>query len=496
MLAEGISCAAPVQLELAFDPEVVRRWSVTAGRLKIEVALLRRGAEARLVSLAEEVGPGVGTPYEHWYASLLIRPPVRARLKLESAFGRARTEDIPVPGPGVDRDWLASPLLARPLAEAMHVGGGDMPRGGAAAIRGALQAMAHHLEGLWDTAGLEAAGRFPLALGARWWIYASTVNDPTGRVAQMARSCGGLLLCMALDARRAGALASDLLRGGGEGARLNRLLDRAQAAWAEANRRHPVRPRHVGEVEFAAQRLRIRRACPSVPPSLLFNGVPGRLAPEDVPAGEQDRLEWFRATSGAGMARARERLSVAQLDGLARFLSFNWRWVRAKRRELGRGWPAYLDHLVDYLIVSGRRLCRRNAPARLEARVRQWGQQLSWRRTPHLSETVLPLHGLQPWQGARGTFAPLRTVGDLVEESARMNHCVAAFADWALSGRVIFAHGDIDGAPVTVSLRVDMAAGRYCLMEAAGAHNRPLDPEEMAAVRQWLAAISPPAQGG
>jgi len=404
-------------------------------------------------------------------------------------------DDIPVPGEDPTLPWQERPLFAKLLAMVVP----DLAEQGRLeeilAANRSLRIMARHLESCWVERGLQAARRFPLAWGMRWYVYKEATNDETGRVAQMAEVCPGLLiLCKALADREAEEMADILLEVVVHGHKLGKVLDVAPLAWAEAQKLQPGWPGYTGDEEYVTQRLRIRHAPPYVPPWLLWAGVPGYLAPEDIPAEEAERLAWFRATTGTWVGRAKRLLSQEQLNSLFRFLSFNWRRVSRRQQEMAEEWAPYMDHIVDYLRFTGRLLQREGRFGRLEERMGRWETALARRDSDYPPETVLPTFGLQDWQGERARFVPIRTAGDLTLESQRMGHCVGAYAGWALEGSSVFAHGEIRGRSVTVELEPDEDTGEFHLVQAAGRKNRHLALEEMEVVWEWLNEVNKTAQ--
>lgn len=494
-----------MQLELPFCSGVVSAWAVKAGdhdSLRLAVTLTRSGAEASLTAARPFVPDDVGIePHAlvpHWRMRINLRPPVTATLELESEGDRTDEADIPVPGPSVVDSWDQQPLFAKPLAMAAMLLGKDDLLQGVLLTRKSLGLIARHLDSLWVKEALEAANPFPIQEGMRWYVYAAAANDETGRIAQMARNCPGvLILCKALANHGATDSAEQLLGEVIDGRRLGRVLDGAVAAWARAYKVRTCRSRFCMDVRLSpgignsqTQRLRIRRACKLVPPWVLWTGAPARLAAEDIPGHALDNLDWFAATSGRWMERAERRLSAAQLNGLLRFLACNWRWARGWRDELGRDWVPFMDHVVDYLANTGRVLRRKSSPRRLEDRLARWETDLTRNHTTYASDTPLKTFGLESWQMESGKFEVLKTVGHLVRESGRMGHCVSTYAEWAVEGAAVFFHGEVAQRPVTVELEPVQATGGFRLVEAVGLKNRRLEPEEVWVLRGWLAELN------
>ena len=489
-----------LQLDLPFCREVVEAWCVPLGAdtgLKLDISLTRSGAECVVThTFTPRVWLNASGDFDEfdtqteeiWRLSLNLKPPAGSEFSRHSFT----EEDLPVPGDGPVLPWNQQPLVVMPLAMVLP----DLTKHGRldeilAASR-ALGLMGSHLESCWEERGLKAARHFPRAWGMRWYVYREATNDETGRVAQMAEVCPGLLiLCKALADRDAKHLADRLLEFVVRGHKLGKVLDAALLAWIEAQKQQPCWSNYPEDEENATQRLRIRRAPPELPPSQLWAGVPGLLAAEDVPPVEAERQAWFNATTGIWVKRARERLSPEQLFGLFRFLSHNWRWAQPGNMD-SLEWAAYMDHVVDYLAYTRRILRRRSSPRRLVAQMARWEEELCRRNMHFPPETPLETHGLERWQGERAWLEPIRTAGALLEESRNMGHCVAAYASWAVPGEALYVHGEIDGAPVTVELKVVLDKQRFLLGEVKGLRNRGIRDEERTVIRAWLAELGNP----
>lgn len=490
-----------LQFELPFRADALNSWTVEVGDqggLSLEVTLTGSGAEASLTVTNPALARGARSDQlgfvPHWEAKVSARPPVRATLKLESESDSTNESDIPVPGPDLAVSWDLRPFFAKPLALAASLLGREGLLRGMPIVRRSLGLMASHLDNLWVKRGVEAARLFPPQGGMRWFVYAAALGDETGRIAQLARTCPGILiLSKALTDHDEAGMAEVLFELVVRGQRLGKVLDGAQMAWTMA--RHCVSDQGkvhlaagwLGDKVLATQRLRIKCACPLIPPWVLWNGVPACLVPEDIPREDSCNLDWFLATLGPWKPRAERRLTNEQLNGLFRFLSYNWRWARQCQYTLGEDWNGFMDHLVDYLAATGRVLRRRSSPSRLQKRLNEWEVDLIWKPSTYAIETRLETHGLKSWQGEHSWFKPLQTVGDLREESRRMNHCVVAYSEEAVRGRSIIVHGEIHGTPVTVQLKPDEKEGLFHFVEAVGNGNRYLDQREMEVIIEWMA---------
>ena len=96
----------------------------------------------------------------------------------------------------------------------------------------------------------------------------------------------------------------------------------------------------------------------------------------------------------------------------------------------------------------------------------------------------LQTHGLDAWQGPGGTIRPLATVGELVEESRAMGHCVVSMAAMGLEGEAVFLHGEIEGRPVTIEVAPHGSGFR--LVDVRGLRDRLLDAGEQEVIEHWL----------
>jgi hypothetical protein len=83
--------------------------------------------------------------------------------------------------------------------------------------------------------------------------------------------------------------------------------------------------------------------------------------------------------------------------------------------------------------------------------------------------------------------AAIETVGQLVAEGNEMHHCVAAFADVAVSGDVFFYGGTLCGARVTISIAG--ANGHWWLREASSHANERLAADHIAVIHRWLEVL-------
>lgn len=463
------------------------------------VSLLDRGVD---LSLAATGPDGIRCLAS---TRLEVAPPVRVR----SAVGGGL---LPVPRDGrfnASGEFFQLPLRLAGDALAGHPGG----TGRLQAMPGAMARAARHLQRLLVPRAVRAARAFDDPL--LWWsVYAVAADDLSGRLAQVAEVCPGLLRfmlatgsrqwhpgCSRVEAPLAGEpLCEEICAAVVAGQRLGRVLDRAARAWMRRNLHRLGRSR--GEVPseeemeqmIAHQRVRIRSAGPLVPGELLHRPPPPGMVPEDIPRDPARNLGWYELTSQPWLPWSWPpgRLSRTQVAGLSRFLS---RQGEALRRcchpsvfdgpdQLQR----FLGHLQHYLEHTGRVLNRRTSPARLLDDMDRWvvGLGESCDLPP---DTQLQTLGLTPWRGGDAAFWPIPTVGQLVKETRRMRHCVASMAAAGVMGQAVFVHGEICKEPVTLEV-APTGDGGFRLAEARGERDRFLSDAEGEAVERWLRHVA------
>ena len=498
-----------MQLDLPFQSDVVEAWTIGVGKkggdrgLMLAVALTRSGVEASMVVAGSNGCDGwdgvLSLPPSNWRVRLNVRHPVDAVIRLDDQQESMNEADIPVARPGQSLPWGRMSLFAKPFNLARRLLGRSVLSQEAGWVARSFQLMANHLDRLWVEGGAAAAAPFPLKGGMRWFVYSLVVADKTGRVAQMARTCPGILiLCKALKDHGGTSRCSGLLQSIIAGRRLGRVLDEAVDAWSRVRSDCPfskamgVPDGPVHDEDRVAQGLRIRRAGSLVPSWILWRRVPGCVVPEDIPGEQDGNRGWFLATSGFWLDRARERLSPVQLNGLIGFLSRNWRWAGEGKNADAQDRAVFMDHLVDYLANTGRAPDRRCSPRRLMERVDRWEYNLMRHPQYYDPSVRLETHGLGLWEGEQGKMGVISTVGELVEESRRMGHCVSAYAEEGVMGRAIFFHGDLNGEAVTVQLEPREDDRRFHLVETAGSQNRHISPEGKAIMWRWLAELNEP----
>lgn len=351
----------PFPASLFPAPHVPRgRWAAA----ELNTILLERGAQMSLV------GTGAEGVRQLWRIRLEVVPPVR----LDFAFIGERR--LPVPREGhLDHDCeffrrplhLAAGVLAcQPGAEEQIA---DMKR--------AIRQVVLHLEALLVPRSVLAARAF-IEPGIWWFVYEVTASDPSGRVAQLAESCPGLLImARGLRYEKAGEVCKQIFKEVVRGRCLNELLDIAAHAWTLHHldlcaRRCLPAPATIERKRLARdQRQRIMRASPLVPFGLLLRPPPPSMVPEDIPRDPERNKSWYMFTSHPFLpwpdGAWQPRLSQSQKIGLSCFLSKQWpaiclKWQVPDRSdhalELGRMLESFLRNLLDYMEHAGLELTR------------------------------------------------------------------------------------------------------------------------------------------
>lgn len=304
---------------------------------------------------------------------------------------------------------------------------------------------------------------------ARPRIATLIAADASGRVAQMARVCPGLLgLLLAFEnagfAQVARLLSLDIQRG----RRLNHLLATAVTEWHQATRPG------TGAKDAALthrQALLLRRAGPRVPPALLWLPPPVELVPEDIPRRALENARWFRV-----MKSCPELLEMdppAPWRSVARFFS-----KHAPRLPVDRA-----AELADFIIGAELIVTRGTSLDRVLCDFAGWSEDLPGGRPD------APGSGFgEAYVSAELSIRPLMTLGQIFGEGSRMEHCVRSHALLAKRGIAVIFSGRLRGRRITVELR-RMRNGTLVLFDARGHRNRHLSPEEVAALKPWLDSI-------
>lgn len=334
-----------------------------------------------------------------------------------------------------------------------------------------------------------------------WAINVMAATDRTGRVAQLAETCPGVLsMACRIIGPNCARLPGELLSLITSGARLGAIVDWIVNIWAES----------IGADETCtdAQRIRIVRAGPKVPVFVLWEEPAAAAIAEDIPRPPRENALWYLVLSEA--ARVARKL----IAGYQRTQFFGFASRRAVEiSEAANAFPVQatpeptgsnpvddlcdvtrlreaLSQLADYLRHTGRTPGRRTNAGRLFAECARWhadGNFGSQKLPPEQTLNPGPTAGFSEWLGNGATVRFLATVQDLLDESSAMHHCVATYADRAVTGDIQLFHVDCDSEAVTVEISCDRGAPVLC--QAKGVRNVTPSATALHAINAWLAEL-------
>jgi hypothetical protein len=368
---------------------------------------------------------------------------------------------------------------------------------------------------------------------ARWYVYAAVVQDRTGRIAQLAAVCPGvLLLASALADVGEGDLAERILDASVRGRPLREVIGVAVRCWEEVCERDERREAWLRTFPSAGHvasihPILLQRAGAQVDPLHLLAELPDSFAPEDIPARADRNADWFQAMAAAQRTLSRGPLATE----LGPFVS---RHARAIRREARRHQEAHPDYdpsgdvnewppiaqLAEFCTATGRRPSRRSNPRRIFAEVGRWAREadasspevklgalLARVRETGLGEvvSVQDLSGETRW-GRVDAFAlprwphasvsvpgirvePIESAAALAREGQEMGHCVAWTLPDLMTGAYHVFSVRAGGARLTLAIR-RTPGGRYELDQLRGQENRSPGEAEYAAVGRWIEAVN------
>lgn len=505
-----------------------RRFDGPAGPVIVRHAL--HGSHLELVvesrSAAWELVADVARP-----ASLVVR----AR---DEGQDHAQVDALPAWAVGSRFGWSGAFVQGARVAGRML--SDDEPDGRARAVNRELElhlrSIALALHDRLAPDAVRAAQAFRPAL--RYWVYAAVLDDPTGRVAQLARVCPGALV-LAYDHAAAHAFAgrdehrdaaARVLADARAGLRLQRLVARAVDEWAnlpgdgtEDSRAHALATATGVERDalLARQRLLLRRAGVHVRcADLARAGLPA-FAPEDIPCSPLRNARWYRVTSLSALALARVR-DLEVRDVLARFVSRNALllegWVRRRpllRHRFGEhGLVELAARLATFCTATERRPTSQCSPLAFLDDAARWYE----RRTPahHLAAFLEKVPGLGlgevtsvraagdgdasflwgvkdlpipavPVTGTEPgiTVSPIRTPEALAAEAAAMEHCVAGLLPQLLAGEVFIYSLRIGEARLTLAA-AERVHGGFEVVDLRGVRNRQASAAERLRVARWI----------
>lgn len=394
-----------------------------------------------------------------------------------------------------------------------------------------------------DPVARQVAATFPVHL--RSWVYRQIVGDPTGRIAQIASVCPGLLVVAFVWSEEVVASPGDrdsLLPGIVQGLPLRTLLlDAARRSLApeliEVVNSGPAgyRLRCLGPEELRpvieARSLLIRRARAAVQVLDLLDVPPPGFAPEDIPRDPSGNAHWF-AVMSRSQAVLGEIVEPELRAGLSAFVSRNFALVASRAcGSIPRPRPPEVDGpgIVELLrrIIRHTRLTghapRRSCNARkLLAQVEAWHREQSedWAAAKSLGCLLRRLEGLalgevtsveslgngvaleglgritfprgpriQDRLGPGLEVRPIETPEALAAEGTAQNHCVATWLPEILAGRVwIYSarHADVR---ITVAVGRDVH-GTFKIQEARLAHDRRPSATQLRLLDDWVRKVN------
>lgn len=382
-------------------------------------------------------------------------------------------------------------------------------RAAAAQVERHLRFLARALHARLAPDPVRVAQAFRPAL--RFFVYASVLSDPTGRVAQLARVCPGALV-LAFDHLSAHAFtrrdqhrdATDrILADARAGVPLRRLVARAVddlAALTWEGSDDPRLPVLAGatvaarEGALARQRLLVRRAGAHVRCADLTRPALPSFAPEDIPAAALRNARWYRVTSLAALSVTRIA-GAALRDVISRFVSRHallldgWARRRGAPRRLEAGEEGVCElvtRLAAFCADTGRRPTPSCNPRAFLQEAARW---VDARSPEHALADLLarvPALGLGEVTAVRavgsGDFLwhvrdlptpavpdaefepglsvqPIRTPDALATEGLEMEHCVAELLPRLLAGDVYVFSVRCDSERLTLAVAPGVHGG-------------------------------------
>lgn len=336
-----------------------------------------------------------------------------------------------------------------------------------------------------------------------WWVFGEVRADAAGagRLLQLLEVCPALLsLLRWLELQGEDEAVAEVLGGVRSGRRLPGLLRLAVQRWAAALGLEQGDP-GLRAARLRAQATLVRRL--AFIPSL---GTWRRPLPEganvdDVPTKLWRQRRWLTVLRHRGLRGCElSKLSDDQRRGLGAFFSRHAVRLHALaqrlyglRRVTTVGDDLILSHLLarllPYIEHEGRVPGVRSNPDRWVRAARRWYDRMQW------GETALPLGAELPrlprtrWDDDGLQIRQLVTRDEIIDEGARMRHCIAAMAHHALEHPIYYFHADDDGAELTASV-IRLADDRgYELDELCRPDNRPAKAPQRRRFERWVSGL-------
>jgi hypothetical protein len=339
-------------------------------------------------------------------------------------------------------------------------------------LEGILQVAADRAVELCDPRARSQALR--LSPEVRFFAYAASLTDQTGRVGQAIEVCPGLIT-YAAGCDRNGPRLWELLTGIALGRKLTALIELGLTLEPDRCLAHLVDARSRSAAQL------VRRAPPiHVEELFIVLRAPG-VDINDAPRSNASVGEWFEVIAAWGREswRIKDRAKANRLGGF-----FSKHALALQEHDAPR---LVVEEVMDWLEHAGGIVPSRSSSPR---NVRRTVEE--WHATLHLEIEHDPATSLAKGPTVVQVFLgiqlhPIETVGELVQEGLEMRHCVGGFADAAIAGTLYFFRGTVGPARITVA--VVGSAGHWWLREAAGFANRRLDESEREIVNRWVSAL-------
>ncbi|MBF0501951.1 MAG: PcfJ domain-containing protein [Candidatus Riflebacteria bacterium] len=454
------------------------------GRHLLIVDLHERGVRVRLIG-RKRIKNGLQERAAYWpLLELNVRPPVYIRARVTADLWHTFNPKEAMNGP-LDALLEAFPKYLANIAPACH----NMKRKQSVldAIDGALRIIQRHIAGLLVPHACDAISRFPNDKCARWEIYEMTANDQTGRIAQLATTCPGILIIARGIGTRDKHALDELLAMIVSGVRLGRILNKAVNLWARFSESETDLHKH--------QRTRIACAGPLIPADLLWAQPVGQVVIEDVPDDPTENLKWYLLQAYAKSVAG--RLPGSKRNGFFSFVSRHTpsiiTMLRINPDECVRhAWPnIQLSEIIDYIMATARFPKRATSLERLIGDSRAWHQRQRYLEAQQLEVLVFApglIATLRLWKSEHGEISFISNGSQLRKESERMCHCVASYAGEAASGKVKIFHGDFIDEQATIAIRWEYDLP--VIIQATGVSNAPLSERARKIVEAWLADLT------
>ena len=472
-------------------------WLPGPKEVTLDAELFEFGVRVQIVRKVPLSTGDVVNSYVLWVFSINLRPPLLLR-----------SEGFSLPPDLIFDRTTGDSSIRRFLQAGLDLVSREIPGGkfegeSRARLERCFSAIQRHLVDSFLPEAADAANRFPEEGSLRWWVYTLASNDATGRIAQMAHVCPGLILMVRFLRSHRKEEARQLLGLILAGRKLAMILDLATRLWSQA-------VDSPGNTEkMAAQRIRLARAGHLIPPALLWHCPTCPVIPEDIPRDAQENLVWYQAQMVVSQ-RAEEFLAGPAKRGVLAFVSRHATALEGASRIAGQSLEQVIIQICDYVRATDRCPGRHTPPEKFLEESRRWHAAMATARNlffgigqaPQQYSPNQPLKagladGFRAWRCQGNLICFLSTVDELFEESARMQHCVSSYASMAVEGKVQIFHAEVAGEPLTIEIA--FRHGKPALQQMAGVRNARPGAEASRIVKIWFEdlylALSPSTHG-